>query len=629
MRVLFEMPPLRRVGFALMLATAGLLTACGGGAGSGAASESTSANPIGTTNPTVPATPGTSVPPTDPAAPATPPLTPVPPDPPAPGMPSVPVPVPVTVTGSLAVASNPLTVQPVTDAARSTTLTLPVAGGTLNATGADGAVYSLFIPADALLQATTITMTPLTRIDGLDLATDAAYGVQLSPEGARFQNFVTLTITPPAGANAPVEKQLPIGWSGAKNVVSVATIDKTSRVVKLKLLHFSGYALLLATKGMNATMEPARHRFGGDAEARIQSVAAERLMRERQSQLLGGDAQPIDAALGDLIKQYEEEVVKPRIAAARSSCAAGRLAQQTVLGHSRQKQLLGYPDDGGAETALIGKVMQDASAACTEEEYSLCRDNHIITRIFPYYLGVSRQAALLGTTPTGTASDPIWVRDALAAVEKCLNFELQVNSRLDWSVTGGVDAHTVVEVVESRLKLPFNLGTAIFGNGELYVAGSRSADALISRSYDVNYPHHCAQVSNVQRIGAGMMGVLGFTPEEGSLVNRAKVKDFYLTPAVSPNGLGSGYTLATRGENSGGGCEGSPHISQEHDNWFTGGFTTWGDAFADPELGIAIRGWTIVAGDIMATKDFTTQGSSGSDNAVVKTSMILFHKPTP
>ena len=624
MRVLFEMPTLRRFEFGLILATAGLLIACGGGTDSGTASESTLTNPFGNANPTVPGTPGTPVTPTDPAAPATPPVTPTDP------VTATPVKPAATTTGTLAVASNPLTLQAVTDPARSTTLTIPVAGGTINATGADGAVYSLFIPADALLQATTITMTPLTRIDGLDLAIDGAYGVQLSPEGTRFQNFVTLTITPPAGVSAPLEKQLPIGWSGAKNVVSVATIDKTSREVKLKLLHFSGYALLLATKGINATMEPARHRFGGDAEARIQSVAAERLMRERQTQLLAGESPPIDATLGDLIKQYEEEVIKPRIAAARSSCAAGRLALQTVLGHSRQMQLLGFPDDGSAQAALFGKVMQDASAACTEEEYSLCRDNHIITRIFPYYLGVSRQAGLMGIALNGTVSDPIWVQEALAAVEKCLNFELQVNSRLDYSISSGnVSDHTVKEVVEARLKLPFNLGTAIFGNGDFYIAGSRSTDALISRSYDVNYPHACAQVSNVQRIGYGMLGLLGFTREDGSVANQAKVKDFYLTPAVRPNGVGSGYTLAERGSNSSGGCEGPPVISQEHDNWFTQGFGTWADAFPDPELAIAIRGWTIVAGDIMATKDFTTQESSGSDNAVVKTSMILFHKPAP
>ena len=617
------MTVLQQIGLAALLVAVSALTACGGGSGEAALPAGPTANitPTATPAAVIPATPANPTPPADPSSPSAPSAPVIPAAPPAPTAPA---------TGSLVVDANPLRLTPVVDSARSVTQTVPITGGTLSTTGADGAVYSLTVPGNALLLPTAITMTPLTRIEGLDLAADASWGVQLSPDGARFQNFVTLTITPPTSANVPIDKQLPIGWSGEKNVVSLAALDKTSREVKFKLLHFSGYALLLATKGVNATMEPARHRFGGDAEARIQSVAAERLMRERQTQLLGGDSPPIDVSLSDLIRQYEDEVVKPRVAAARSSCAGGRLALQTVLGHSRQKQLLGFPDDGSAQAALFGKVMQDASAACTEEEYSLCRDNHIITRIFPYYLGVSRQAELMGITPNGTASDPIWAREALVAVEKCLNFELQVNSRLDYAISSGnVSDHTVKEVVESRLKLPFNLGTAIFGNGDFYIAGSRSADALISRSYDVNYPHACAQVSNVQRIGYGMLGVLGFTREDGSVANQAKVKDFYLTPAVTSTGFGSGYTLAERGTNSSGGCEGPPMISQEHDNWLTQGFGTWADAFPDPELAIAIRGWTIVAGDIMATKDFITRGSSGSDSSVVTTNMILFHKPAP
>lgn len=622
MKLSFEMRFLHQTALAALLAVANALTACGG---SGESLDPGA--PMGNSPSTPPTAPTQPAAPADTDVPAAPDSPTVPTTPAIPGEPAMST---APATGTLVVATNPFRLTPVVDSARSVTQTIPLAGGTLSATGADGAVYSLTIPGNALLLPTAITMTPLSRIEGLDLATDASWGVQLSPDGTRFQNFVTLTITPPAGASAPVEKQLPIGWSGDTNVVSLAALDKTSRDVKLKLMHFSGYALLLATKGVNATMEPARHRFGGDAEGRIQSVAAERLMRERQTQLQKGNSLPMDASLSDLIRQYEEEVIKPRVAAARSSCAAGRLALQTLLGHSRQKQLLGFPDDGSAQTALFGKVMQDASAACTEEEYSLCRDNHIITRIFPYYLGVERQAALMGIEPNGTASDPIWVRDALVAVEKCLNFELQVNSRLDYAISSGnVSDHTVKEVVESRLKLPFNLGTALFGNGNFYIAGSRSADALISRSYEVNYPHACAQVSSVQRIGAGMMGVLGFTREDGSVANQAKVKDFYLTPAVIPNGFGSNYTLSQRGANASGGCEGPPVISQEHDNWFTQGFPTWSEAFPDPELALAIRGWTIVAGDIMATKDFTTQDSSGSDKAVVTTSMILFHKPAP
>ena len=520
--------------------------------------------------------------------------------------------------------ANPLRLTAVPDTARQVTQTIPVSGGTITATGADGTVYTLDVPADALLEATEISLTPSTGIDTPDISKDAAYGVELGPAGATFHNFVTLTIAPPAGASVPIARQLPIGWSGAQSVVSLAAIDPASAVVKLKLLHFSGYALLLATTGTNATLEPVRHRLGGDAEARLGSLAGERLSQERQKQLLGAESDGV-LVLDDLFKLFDEQVVQPRIAAAGTSCAAGRLALQTVLGFERQKQLLGFAAGNFADTII--PVMAAATAACTREEYALCRDDHIITRILPYYLGVRRQAALLGFVGDATTPDPAWLQDAEASVGKCLNFELQVNSRLNYSAGVDVTAHSIVETVESRVKLPFNIGAALFGPG--YIATSLAGpDPLISRSYDVNYPHACAQVSGVQRIGAGMMGALGFEANTGGVVERATVKDFFFTPAVVPNGAGSGYTLTTFNVGSSG-CEPPSRTGPENDNWVNNGYSTWANAFIDPVYAMAIRNWTIVANDIMATKDFTTQESSGTDNAVVTTTLVLFHLPAP
>ena len=185
-----------------------------------------------------------------------------------------------------------------------------------------------------------------------------------------------------------------------------------------------------------------------------------------------------------------------------------------------------------------------ATDVCTREEYALCRDNHIITRILQYYLGVRRQAELLGIAGNATTLPPAWLQDAEAAVGKCLNFELQLNSRLNYSIVGGITAHSVTETVESRVKLPFNIGVALFNEG--YISSSLGvADPLISRAYDVDYPHACATVSDVQRIGAGMGGMLGYTPEVGGVAQRAMVKDFVLTLAVMPNGAGSDNTVVT------------------------------------------------------------------------------------
>ena len=70
-------------------------------------------------------------------------------------------------------------------------------GGTLQATGADGTVYSLTIPSGALLVETAITMTPIVSISGGDLPSASLLGVDLQPSGLRLYEFADLSIAPP------------------------------------------------------------------------------------------------------------------------------------------------------------------------------------------------------------------------------------------------------------------------------------------------------------------------------------------------------------------------------------------------------------------------------------------------
>ena len=74
------------------------------------------------------------------------------------------------------------------------TARIPVSGGTLQTTGADGTVYTLTVPPDALTQDTTISMTPLTGASGLDLAGGRLLGVQFAPEGLSFLHEVSLSL---------------------------------------------------------------------------------------------------------------------------------------------------------------------------------------------------------------------------------------------------------------------------------------------------------------------------------------------------------------------------------------------------------------------------------------------------
>lgn len=282
-----------------------------------------------------------------------------------------------------------------------------------------------------------------------------------------------------------------------------------------------------------------------------------------------------------------------------------------------------------SDAATFGTVLDQASDACTREEYALCRDQHIITRMLPYYLGLSRQAQLLGLAGSASTPDPAWLQNAEAATANCLNFELQVDSQMVLSTGADVDAHTVRENVSARVPMPFNLGIAFFASGGSYVSGTTGPAPLNSVRYEVAYPHVCASVNSTAPVNAGVMGMLGFSARTGGVAQRAEVQDFYLTLPVVPNGLGSSYSVTLSSPRAPSGCD-QPATATLPENWVNYAYPTWLNPFADPTLGMAIRDWRIVGGDVMATKEFTTRSeANATEDVTVSTQMVLFHKPAP
>ncbi|HEX2997993.1 MAG TPA: hypothetical protein VHP14_24425 [Anaerolineales bacterium] len=89
-------------------------------------------------------------------------------------------------------------VQATSNASRAVTGTIGAGGGALKATSADGTVYELIVPAEALDFDETISMTPVSSMDGLPLSGGFAGGVILEPAGIIFYEPATLRITPAA-----------------------------------------------------------------------------------------------------------------------------------------------------------------------------------------------------------------------------------------------------------------------------------------------------------------------------------------------------------------------------------------------------------------------------------------------
>lgn len=324
------------------------------------------------------------------------------------------------VSGIFEIPSDPVDVALDLDTDRMVQAVITVEGGTLSATGADGTVYTLAIPSDALLVDTTISLTPVAGMSGLPFGSDQTHSVQLSPEGLLLQDFAILTIDP--AEDIPALEQIVFGYraEGEDLILAAPVVD--SQQVMIQVLHFSGNGV---TKGLLADIEPVRERLGGDAERRLENAVSEELARQRQDPDSDGEA--VAAIFAEAFRQYDEQVIGPRVAAAGESCAAGRLALETVLRHERQRQLLGMSEGGSGLDRHPG-LMDTAARVCVLEEFEMCVEDHVIHRMLPTWLSFERQYSLLGMEGSSV------LREARDLTATCLTF------RLEFESTGTLDA---------------------------------------------------------------------------------------------------------------------------------------------------------------------------------------------
>jgi hypothetical protein len=362
-----------------------------------------------------------------------------------------------------------LTVTPETG--NTVTATIAATGGEMTATGADGTVYTLTIPDDALLMDTEISMTPVASVQGLPTSGEQTHAVQLGPDGLQLEDFATLTIAPATGL--PPDQQVPFGYEGTGTAMFLAFPVPRSAAIKLELLHFSGYGV---TKGELPSLDDVMKRFGGDADARFESEITARMAAESALER-AGDPVPGDywAGIEALIDAYERDVVQKRVDAAGLSCANARLAWQSFQTLQRWRQLLMAEEQASeaviqaqaiARAATVASLHKTRAHICTQEEYELCRDEHIVHRMLPLILGYERQRQILGA-----ADSAEWAFERDTA-KKCLTFEVRF-------VSVGHDARFTVDVV-SKVKATVKIS---LDTESLRITGE---SALINTAIDIS-----------------------------------------------------------------------------------------------------------------------------------------------
>ncbi|MGY1408268.1 hypothetical protein ACW5EG_01600 [Luteimonas sp. A611] len=495
-------------------------------------------------------------------------------------------------------------VTPTLDEAHAITETIGYAGGSISATTADGTVFTLTVPANSLRQVTQITMTPVIKLDGLPFGKGTDVTVDLQPSGLVFDVPATLAIKP--AVPIPAGEQILYAYSDSRLVFAEPVLKAEG--IAIVVPHFSGYG---AAKGLMGDVEEARKRIGGSAEERIASEMRA-VLQEAQQAELRGEPVNLNALLDPYFEQMDQEVVIPRLEAAGQSCAAGRSAIMTVLDYARQRELLGYEEEGGALNQAAELLENTVAPKCMDEEYQMCVNEHIVHRIAPAYLGFDRQLMLFGID-----NSPV-LEKMKKQVEGCLHFDLdlKIDSTLT-HVTEG-DGMVFMDGADFTAEVALELDRLLGEHHDLPFAPS--SGPMTSRDTEVRAVGNCTPAVVSGWNGAGLFLKMDVVVEPASLDEGGG--SFEVT------GMEIELPAEPLNNQSGGSCHGKPNqYAGPTTNAVSNYLLLHGDGNS---RSMKIDGWTTQGGEIFATAEWTGQKQvSEAHTFQDKGTATLRHTPQP
>ena len=232
---------------------------------------------------------------------------------------------------------NPVTVTPVLDSAHMGSK-LFVAGlaETLSTTGADGTVFTLTIPPDALLGNELITMTPVSSLAGVPASGGLLAAVQLEPDGLQFLVPATLSIQPPA--DIPIDQQIGLSYQAGGQDLAQAPLAN-SNTITFNVFHFTGYGV-----GKGSLIQPL---VPASTLAQLQNEVAQLQQQTRNCAVTGSGCDPqaeqqLDGEINGLEQLFFDQVVVPLLQQALTNYEVAFPAVQTAWAWQKQVILM-YP----------------------------------------------------------------------------------------------------------------------------------------------------------------------------------------------------------------------------------------------------------------------------------------------
>jgi hypothetical protein len=257
------------------------------------------------------------------------------------------------------------------DVTRAVSATVSEAGGVLSAVDARGARFTLTLPAQALVNTTTVTMTPIKAVAGLPTGVRFVAGVHLEPEGQRLFQLATLTISPSTPISG--KRELPFTSAAGGQNAHTYPLEIQRPTPTFTLGHFSEYAM---SEVDPLPVEPDFDSVPAGDEAQFESALHDLFRTERRRTLVGEPPDPhFWEKVEFLMRGYFVNVILPLLGPMETDCAAMERNAGKALTWGRQAGLMFGEDRLAVEQQAVYDAYKRGLINCWDQRYS-CLNRH-------------------------------------------------------------------------------------------------------------------------------------------------------------------------------------------------------------------------------------------------------------
>lgn len=299
---------------------------------------------------------------------------------------------PTSVGVSFPQTPHPMKVTPTFETPAAPVSVPPDADKTAAVTGPDGTTYALTIPAHAVDQQTSITLTPLTALG--DAPTSSLVGgVRIQPTGLLLNDDAVLTITPPSTPSRTTATGFRFYDGGAElGMVPLDPVGGTPASVSLDVSVLATYAVANSSDADRATALAHPPTL---VNGQFDNVIAPLV---RTQQLTRADTSPLAADT----ENYYQQVIKPHLDKALAGDPNGPTYVHDALAFLHEQAVLGAPDPHEAD---ITTEVLSILAKEVREAYTRCKNQHSMPDL-GRLLAAARSYAVLGAeADAGNAFD--------------------------------------------------------------------------------------------------------------------------------------------------------------------------------------------------------------------------------